>query len=86
MNKIIKRVSATIIYDNAFPYRIKIGNVTRIARSPKDAVIIALSVGRLIPPEIRYNEDKIMNFLERNYDDTPNRNILINTIRRNRII
>ena len=88
--KIMRQISAEVTYGNELPYSVSIGGVHGVADSPKGAVIAALSVGRLIPIELRnngsYQKGAILDFLEMNYDNTPNRNILINTIRRNRIV
>jgi len=85
MNYIIKQVSAKITYNTELPYHIQIGSVQGIGDTPRSAVIVALSVGGLIPNNIRNDNEAIQEYLERNYDDTPNRNILINIIKRNSI-
>ena len=84
--KIIRQISAEVMYGNELPYRISIGGVHGVSDSPKEAVIAALSVGKLIPIEIRKDDEAIGEYLERTYDDTPERNILINIIKRNRIV
>lgn len=86
MNKIIKQVSAKVTYNTELPYSIRIGDVRAIGDSPKSAVIAALSVGKLIPSEIRSDENAILDFLEMNYENSSFRNVLINTIRCNKIV
>lgn len=83
MRKMDRQVSAEIVYKDELPYRISIGGSHGMGHSPKSATIAALIVGRLIPSKLRYDEDAILNFLERNYEDSSFRNILINIIKSN---
>lgn len=83
MRKMNRQVSAEIVYNDELPYRISIGGSHGIGDSPKSATIAALHIGRFIPDEIRNDEDAILNFLEKNYEDSSFRNILINIIKSN---
>ena len=64
--KIVRQISVEVIYGDELPYRVSIGGAHGAADSPKSAVIAALSVGKLIPSEIRSDENAILDFLEMN--------------------